>query len=269
MTEKSYLWTTGGAGDGASTYTRADWSNIAKVLSSVRGDYGVGPGLESSMVGSVPSANTVRIAPGGALVDGRPYFNDANLDVNIPSAVGAGNTRIDRVVLRADWTAQTVRVTRIAGVDAASPSAPSVTRTAGTTWDLYLYQALVNTSGAVTITDERDLGADPMGKRQGGSLTAWATPGSVNYPPGTVKIQTGTVNMGTPTVGGSLTANVTFPEAFSGTPLVFLTVALSQSFIVCPYAVNVSTTGFQAYTWNVDLSAAGDQYVNWLAIGPA
>jgi hypothetical protein len=106
----------------------------------------------------VPGANTARIATGGALVDGKPYDSDANVDVNIPSAVGGGNTRIDRIVLRASWGAQTVRITRIAGTDAASPTAPAITQTPGTTYDILLYQALVNTSGTVTLTDERTFG---------------------------------------------------------------------------------------------------------------
>jgi hypothetical protein len=107
----------------------------------------------------------VSINTGGALVDGKPYTNSAAVAVNIPSASGAGNTRIDRITLRADWTAQTVRIFRLAGVDAASPSAPALVQTSQTTWDLPLYQALVNTAGTVTLTDERvfgQVGADGL-----------------------------------------------------------------------------------------------------------
>lgn len=165
MTEKSYLWTTGGAGDGANTYTRSDWGKIGKILASCRNIEGVSPELLNKLVGSVPAANTVRIGTGGALVDGKPYDNSAAMDVNIPSAVGVGNTRIDRVVLRADWTAQTVRITRIAGTDAITPAAPAITQTSETTYDIMLYQALVNVGGDVTITDERvfaQIGADEI-----------------------------------------------------------------------------------------------------------
>lgn len=157
MTEKSYLWTTGGAGDGSATYTRADWQKIAKILGAVFGHEGVSPSWLNALEGTVTGANTVSINTGGAIVDGKPYDNDAAVSVNIPSAVGIGNTRIDRIVLRADWTAQTVRITRIAGTDAASPAAPAITQTSGTTYDIKLYQALVNTSGTVTLTDEREL----------------------------------------------------------------------------------------------------------------
>ncbi|PKN98011.1 MAG: hypothetical protein CVU42_13900 [Chloroflexi bacterium HGW-Chloroflexi-4] len=155
MTEKSLFWTTGGSGDGASTYTRADWSKALKIAGACRSFEGVAPNFLNELVGSVPSANTARIGTGGALVDGKPYENSAPVDVTIPSAVGAGNTRIDRIVLRANWTAQTVRITRIPGSDAVSPTAPVITQTSETTYDIMLYQALVTTAGVVTLTDER------------------------------------------------------------------------------------------------------------------
>jgi hypothetical protein len=155
MTEFSGLWTTGGAGDGASTYTRADLSTFFKVLAACMDDEGVAPAYLNALIGSTTGANNARIGTGGALVDGKVYNNSAAVDVTIPSAVGGGNTRIDRVVLRADWTLQTVRVTRIAGTDAGSPTAPAITQVSGTTYDILLCQALVNTAGTVTITDER------------------------------------------------------------------------------------------------------------------
>lgn len=171
MTEKSYLWTTGGAGDGAAEYTRADWQWITWAFSACFGGDGVGPTFLNALVGSVPSANTARIATGVAIVDGKPYKSDASVDVTIPSAVGGGNTRIDRIVLRADWSAQTVRITRIAGTDAASPTAPAITQTSGTTYDILLYQALVNTSGTVTLTDERTVAMIDTGDLRDGSST--------------------------------------------------------------------------------------------------
>jgi len=153
-TQMSYLWTTGGAGDGASTYTRADWSNIAKIIASCPGDTGVGDGALNELNGTA-GTNKVTMDTGYALVDGKPFITTVAGDLTIPSAVGGGNTRIDRIVARADWTLQTVRLRVITGTDAASPVAPAIVQTAGTTYDIYLWEALVNTSGAVTVTDER------------------------------------------------------------------------------------------------------------------
>ena len=109
------------------------------------------------------------------MVDGKWFENNAAASVNIPSAVGGGNTRIDRIVLRCSWAGYAVSITRIAGTDAASPTAPAIVQTTGTTYDIKLYQALVNTAGAVTLTDERTFG---------GAMTAgYAMLGAANTAP--------------------------------------------------------------------------------------
>jgi hypothetical protein len=124
------------------------------------------------MAPTANGANTVAVNTGGGLVDGKPYHNTASVDVNVPSAAGAGNTRIDRIVLRAGWAAQTVRITRLAGVDAASPAAPSISQISGTTYDVMLCRVLVNTSGAVTVTDERVYGQGGTNSIADAAITA-------------------------------------------------------------------------------------------------
>ena len=157
MSEFSYWWTTSGtpAGDQVASYTQAHLARIAAVLAACSGFEGVAPDYLNELAGTVAGANTVQINTGGAVVDGKVYDSDAAVNVNIPSASGGGNTRIDRIVLRASWSSFTVEITRIAGVDAASPTAPAITQTSGTTYDITLYQALVDTAGTVTLTDER------------------------------------------------------------------------------------------------------------------
>jgi len=63
------------------------------------------------------------------------------------------STRIDRIVLRKSWVAQTVRITRIEGIEGGG--APALTQTDGTTWDIPLYQVSITTGGNITLTDER------------------------------------------------------------------------------------------------------------------
>ena len=150
MAEFSGLWSTGmGSGDSQASYTQLQDSLRAQVIAACNGFEGVGPGYLNSLAGTVTGANAVQIDTGGALVDGKYYNNSAAVSVNIPSAVGGGNTRIDRIVLRASWASYTVRIYRIAGTDAVSPTAPAIVQTSGTTYDIKLYQALVNTSGTV------------------------------------------------------------------------------------------------------------------------
>jgi hypothetical protein len=250
--------------------------------------------------------------------------------VNIPSAVGGGNTRIDRIVLRASWASFVVRIVRIAGTDAASPTAPAITQTSGTTYDVMLYQALVNTSGTVTLTDEQvwalvatddntlehsagtlrikdngvitakildanvtaaklasnavttakildanvtaaKLGADSvddtkagnriiqMANRQGGSSTGWASNGTNNYVPTAVRMQVGAGR----SVGSTIT--VTFPVAFSNTPVVL--VAITNGPARNAQVVTVSATQFDVEVYDYTGTPATGNFT-WLAIGP-
>jgi len=335
MSEFSGHWTTDAAtpeGHQQASYTQAQNSTIQKVLAACAGFEGVAAGYLNSLAGTVTGANTVAINTGGGVVDGKVYQNDASLNVNVPSAVGGGNTRIDRIVLRASWAAFTVVVTRIAGTDAASPVAPAITQTSGTTYDIMLYQALVTTAGAVTLTDERvygkvatggitdgavttakiaasqitnalmaddaidsaeiadgavDLvhmsansvdstqyvdgsidyehlsaGANKLTNRIGNSASDWLPAGVTEYTPSSVRMQCGVGTTGAP---GSLA--ITFPVAFSGSPLVFVTVLGSN---VAAY-VDPSTTsaGCTIYTTDLAGTAVGVKNVQWIAIGPA
>lgn len=156
MSEISGLWTTGGAtGDQQASYTQADDATIKKILAACSAFEGVAPGFLNELECTENGANTVAVDTGGAVVDGKYYLNDASVDINIPSASGGGNTRIDRIVLRADWAGFSVSIHRIAGTDAATPSAPAITQTSETTYDIKLCQVLVTTGGVVTVTNER------------------------------------------------------------------------------------------------------------------
>lgn len=155
MVERSRPWTGTTTGD-AGPYSANNWAEVWRALFSNDGgvEQGVIRGLTNELAGTT-AANQVNINTGGAVVYGRFYVNDASVAVTIPSAT-AGNERIDRIVLRADWTLQTIRITRIAGVNDPAPTAPAITQTADTTWDMPLYQARVTDAGVVTLTDERE-----------------------------------------------------------------------------------------------------------------
>lgn len=190
MAQLSGYWTTGGStGHQQTSYTQAQTAVAGSIYSACSSFEGVAPDFKNELAGTVVSANTVRINTGGAVVDGQWYVNDATVDVNIPSAVGAGNTRIDRVVLRCSWSGYQTEIYRIAGTDTASPSAPAITQTPGTTYDIMLYQALVDTSGNVTLTDERVMA---MGDYEIGDEEVTAAM-LATYAVTTVKIQDGAV----------------------------------------------------------------------------
>lgn len=267
MTEKSYLFSTNGTGDGASPYTQLEWSTIVNVLTaSAGGGYeGVLPNYDLQMEGFVVGVNSVGIAMGAAIVDGKVYTTTVgSVVVTIPSAVGVGNTRIDRIVLRANWTAQTVRITRIAGTDDVSPTPPAITQISGTTYDIYLYQVLVDTGGNLTLTDERSF--INVLRRQGGGTTDWSTAGTTNYIPDATKMEAGCVTWtGGAAATGSVT--ITFPKAFSDKPLIYVTAAaISDAGVVG--VVGVAASKSQAtLTWYASVNQTAVS-INWLAIGP-
>jgi hypothetical protein len=154
MAENSGFWTTGGAtGDQQASYSQADLADFVRAI-------GEGVVLEHPVLNDLEcsdgGANTVDVATGAALVDGKWYINTSVQNINIPSASGAGNTRIDLLVLRADWANFNVSIFRIAGTDASSPVAPTPTQTTETTYDIVLCEVLVDVSGSVTVTDKRE-----------------------------------------------------------------------------------------------------------------
>lgn len=159
MTEFSYPWAGTATGD-AGTYSDDQWSDAWRhLLMFDRAASGPIVGVLNELeVTGVTSP--VAVATGVALVDGKIYTNDASENVAIPTPTT--NPRIDRIVLRKDWSAQTVRITRIAGSEAASPSAPAITQNDGVTWDVSLAQVHVTTGGVVTVTDEREFTWTPL-----------------------------------------------------------------------------------------------------------
>lgn len=218
MPEISFWWTTGAplVGDGkVDGYTQADLSTVAAVLAACCGWEGVAPAYLNELAPAAAGANTVSINTGGALVDGKPYHNSALENVNIPSASGGGNTRIDRIVARADWTAQTVRLTRIAGLDAGSPSVPGITQDSGDIYDIHISQVLVDTGGNVTVTDERDWAATSARGLQADAVT-------------TVKIQNAAVTAGKIANGAVDTAARIVDAIITGAKLVANTVGNAQ-----------------------------------------
>jgi hypothetical protein len=156
MAETSGFWTTSNTPSGhqVSGYTQAHHSKSLQIAAGVGKQEGVAVNYLNELAPSVTAANTVSVESGGALVDGKWYENNAPVAVNIPSSA-AGTTRIDRLVVRANWSAFTGTITRIAGTDSGTPVAPALQRSSGTTYDIPICQALVNASGQVTITDER------------------------------------------------------------------------------------------------------------------
>lgn len=224
---------------------------------------------------SSPGANTQRIANGKGMVYGGWYSNDSNVDVTI--ATPSGSTRVDRIVLRKSWAAQTIRVTRIAGVEGAG--APSLVQTIGTTWDVPLHQVSITTGGVMTVIDQRTFihglaGAGAL-LSSGGVLTMPSQPAVLAYPAASATNQTGngaivTVPFTTEVFdnAGNFSAS-TFTSPITGKVLVATGVVisnLSTAMKVCSLKV-VTSNRSTAWEQDVNVETAGDTWsINWVGI---
>ncbi len=155
MVERSRPWSGIVTGD-AGPYSDDQWTDVWKTtVAPVIASAGVFVDqLNDLALGGLP-ASPVTIDTGRALVNGIWYESDASVSVAIPTP--GANPRVDRIVLRADWVLQTVRITRIAGAEAASPVPPAIVQIDGTTWDLPLHQVNITVGGVITVhSDDRE-----------------------------------------------------------------------------------------------------------------
>lgn len=94
------------------------------------------------------------MATGAALVAGIWYENTSAI-TNITLANTSSNTRIDTVILRANWTTQTVRQAVLTGTQSASPVAVTLTQTVGTTYEVAVAHLTMGTAGLVLLANAR------------------------------------------------------------------------------------------------------------------
>lgn len=146
MTQLSLPWQSTTPGD-AGPYSSENWRNSYKYMIGLGGARdNVGPFLGSGtqpqdglkVQATTPTPNgSVSVLPGSALVAGAFYLNTTNVTLT-PAGNASGNPRIDTIVLRADYTAQTVRLAVLQGTPAGSPVPPALTQTFGVTWEIPL-----------------------------------------------------------------------------------------------------------------------------------
>lgn len=231
MAERSQIWNSTNVGDGASTgVTQQHWLEMFR--DTFTSDRYTSEGVLAGVSGELKvtgSSSPLAVAAGAGYVYGFYYQNTAslNLTVSTPSVGTTGG----HVVLRADWTAQTVRAVAVRNTDGTN-STPSLTQTAGTTYEIRLCSFTITTGGTIAVTDARDYchpSPAHIYRRQGGSATAWNTSGSTNYTPGGVKIQGGAVSVSFSSSATSNLATVTFPSAFTNIPIALLTTFSNSS----------------------------------------
>lgn len=154
MTERSRFWDGTAVGDAVSVGQAHLHDQFFRCVCGANDNHAVINGWRNELE-VTGSSSPVSVASGGAVVYGMFFDSDAAVSVSIPTP-SSGFSRYDRVVLRRDWSAYTVRVARVAGVAAASPAVPALTQGAGAIWESPLATVLVDDAGIITITDTRE-----------------------------------------------------------------------------------------------------------------
>ena len=170
--QTSGWWTSNETGDGPTAGYDQDWVRRKwhALFANGEADAGVQAEYEDALAVTTTSGH-YHVAAGFACVYGFMYENTAAVDFDVVSPTG--DTRIDRIVLRASWSAQTVRLAVLTGEEGGA--APSLTQVASTTWEIPLAQASVTTGGAITLTDQREY----LGASTGTAETSAATPATL------------------------------------------------------------------------------------------
>ena len=148
---------------GGVPYTAEEFDDLFEALSTRHksGEQGPIKGLLNELA-VTGTSSPLSVATGWAFVKGKLYKSTAAESVAIPTPTT--HPRIDRVVLRLDFQTNPITcvVARLAGTEAASPTAPALTQTDGTLWEISLARAQITTGGVVTVTDEREFVGDDL-----------------------------------------------------------------------------------------------------------
>lgn len=151
MAETSLPWGGTVTGD-AGPYTDDQWSDVwRKLFTRDRTVEGVLPDYLNELAVTNPAGLTIRVASGGAVVDGKFYDSSANED--FAGAAPGGGSNFYNVVLRKSFAGQTVRLAML-GPNAVSPDAP--TQSDGVTWEISIATVEITSGSTVTITDARE-----------------------------------------------------------------------------------------------------------------
>lgn len=168
MAEFSRPWPGVTVGD-AGPYTASQWDDIWGILhgagyQALLYNRGVVRNFWNELEVTDGGANQADVAEGAGLVRGKFYYNNAPVNVVVPSSVGAW--REDLICLRSDWTLQTVRIYRHAN-PADGVGYPAPTQTDGVAWEIPLAAVRINAAGAITlITDLRDYVSTLLQRKQ-------------------------------------------------------------------------------------------------------
>ncbi len=183
MTETSFYWNGIATGDAIlAPYTSDRYHEIWKKILTRNDNEGAINGYLNKLE-VVGITGGIKVLSGAALVDGLFYENSDTLSVELDDPVS--NPRIDLIVVRKDWGTQTARIAVVEGDENASPTAPTVTQTSSSIWEIPLAEALITTNGTITVADSREFTIGTIFSRIGminiEDITSDGTESSFNF----------------------------------------------------------------------------------------
>lgn len=152
MTEKSYFWDGTVTGDAVyAPYDKEEFNlYVTAWCYSSGSDILVVPNyLEDLNPTPYPNSQSVSIAPGAAIIKGYLYKLTANKSFSI---VTPTTRRIDSIVLRVDYRAQTVRLALKEGT---TTSLPPLVQIVNDTWEEEIIRVFSDSNGTLVIEDRR------------------------------------------------------------------------------------------------------------------
>lgn len=221
MAQGSIPWGGTTVGD-AGPYSADQWAEVwSAVFTSDATEEGVIPVNGLELACSYPGGNIVRVGAGRAIVAGRFYANTADVDLAI--AFPGSGSNFYTVVLRADITAQTVRLD-ILGPDVSSP--PAVTQNV-TTFEIEIYTVEAQSGMSCIITDKRvycqTMKAPNFLFYQGGlENNLGSAPGTTSWPLGTSVVQVGYVQGIIDAALQSKVITLSYPRTFDNVPMILV-----------------------------------------------
>lgn len=155
MTEVSRFWDGSTIGDAtAAPYDAAtEFSQLLMDMGGSRTSLNSG-GVLRGWANELFMSDILTLKSGEAIVYGTMYSNSSDL-ILPPITPPVSAHRIDRIVLRKDWTTQRIRMTIIPGVEGSGVPAALI-QIPGNTWDLPLWQFDIAVGGAYTRIDDRE-----------------------------------------------------------------------------------------------------------------
>lgn len=141
-------------------------------------------------------------------------------------------------------------------------------------WDVVTGFAALSLGSAFDLVRVNSAGTAPqyggaVPKRQGGSATSWITAGTTNYSPARSLIQVGVVSGTSGSSVNNVSVSVTFPQAFSNTPIIMVTEFKTGGHYTWQIHITAaSTTGFTVQIYFDTTYTSEPVLVQWLAIGP-